>query len=92
MKKLYVFAAVFVLANIVDVILTLAVLNHGGAELNPVMGFFIEGGIWKTLAWKVGLPVVVAGILIRKRRLASLVILAAAFVLICGWNSFAIIH
>lgn len=87
MKKIIVtLGIIFVVANVVDILLTWAILDKGGVELNPIMAFIIEGGFWKAIAFKVGLPVVIAVILIRKQRLASLAILATAFVAITIWN------
>lgn len=87
MKKFYILAGLFVTANIADILLTWLILGDGGVELNPIMAFFIEAGFWKSVLFKVGLPLVVASVLIRNRRLASLAILTVAFTGIAVWNA-----
>lgn len=55
-RRLWLAAAVVVL-NVVDVVLTRAVLHHGGVEANPVMQGLMGG-----FAAPLGLKMVVAGI------------------------------
>lgn len=86
MKKLYIFAVLFIVANIADIALTWIILNNGGVEVNPIMNFFISSGFGKAVALKVGLPVIVAAVLIQMRRVACLAILAIVFTLISAWN------
>lgn len=86
MTKARIFAGLFIAANVVDLAVTLLILGQGGTELNPVMGFVFDQGVFPALAWKIALPAAIAAVLLWRRRLAVLGILAAGFVGICVWN------
>lgn len=56
-------AATYIGANILDLVLTLHVIQSGATELNPVMRFFLDGDLLTLVLFKVGLAVVFAVVL-----------------------------
>jgi len=91
MKKTLVFLGiVFVLANVADLVLTRTALSLGAVEANPIMALFIGGSLWSVILLKVVVPVLISFLLIRRRKVASLSIVAFAFMAICAWNAFTI--
>jgi hypothetical protein len=88
LKKLVILGIILVAANVADILLTWSLLNGGlGIEGNPIMAFVLAGGFWKSVVLKVLIPLEIALVLVRKRRLASLAILATGFLGICIWNA-----
>ena len=89
-KKLVILGIVFVLANVVDLVLTRQALAVGAVEANPIMALFIGGSLWSVILLKVVEPILISFLLIRRRKVAVLSIVAFAFVAICAWNAFTI--
>ena len=89
-KKLLILGAVFVGANAADLLLTLKALSMGAVEANPIMALFIGGPLWSLLLIKVAIPALIAFLLIRRRKMASLTIVTVAFLSIAGWNAYTI--
>ena len=80
-------AALLIALNVIDWILTGAVLEAGGRELNPVMRWVIaRGGCWAMLAFKL---LVLAGVIAACAHFALPWLLAALclfFAGVCAWN------
>ena len=91
MKRIKTIGIIFVVANIIDIGLTWAILNAGGYEVNPIMATILSGGWLQADIWKSSLPCIVAAVLIWRGRLAMLSILAGASILIVIWNSIGLI-
>jgi hypothetical protein len=60
MKRL---ALTYIAANILDLVLTLHVIQNGAVELNPVMRYFLNGDLLTLVLFKVGLAAVFAVVL-----------------------------
>lgn len=89
-KVLIALAAVFVAANIGDLVLTRQALSQGAFELNPIMAVFAHDTLWEALLIKGIIPILISILLIGRRKVAVLSIVAVAFVLVCIWNAFII--
>lgn len=87
MKVLIALAAVFVAANVIDLVLTRQALSQGAIELNPIMAVFVRDTFWRALLIKGVIPALISVLLILRRKVAVLSILAFAFVAICAWNA-----
>jgi len=75
-KNLVILGIVFVLANIADLALTRTALSLGAVEANPIMALFIGGPLWSVILLKVVEPILISYLLIRRRKVASLSIVA----------------
>lgn len=89
-KVLIALATVFVAANITDLVLTRQALSRGAFELNPIMAMFACDTLWQALLIKGIVPALISVLLIGRRKVAVLSIVAFAFVMICIWNAFTI--
>lgn len=87
------FLALLIL-QVLDVVTTLAVLDQGGFEGNPIMRVIAHGDPWRFLAVKVGAAIVVGGLVMlspEDRSIdRSLLYVILMYVGVVGWNTYLI--
>jgi len=76
----------FLILNMIDILLTNASLSRGGAELNPIVNYFINKDLF--WAYKILTSVGVVLVLLKLKRI--LITLCIAMGLICAWNIIAL--
>lgn len=83
-----------VILNVLDVLTTLSVLDHGGYEGNPVMRVLAHGDPWRFLAVKLGVAAIITGLVMlapEDRSLdRSLLYVVLLYLGIVGWNTYLI--
>jgi len=86
----------FMALNLLDATLTSIAISYGGAELNPIIRHLTDHS-WQFWTYKVVVPLVVAGTLwaLYKKYPAQIrritIVLCVALVIICIWNTVALI-
>jgi len=73
--------------NVLDAIMTLFVLSHGGRELNPIMVFLINSHPIFFVLTKLSLAGIMTVYWIKKGHWKSIKLCALAFYSVCVWNS-----
>ena len=89
--RLHALAVAFILANVVDILLTQQLLSAGGVELNPVMQFVINSGFAQALVWKFAISAAVASVLAWRRKTTTLGVLTSVTVMVCIWNAIGLV-
>ena len=79
----------FILFNVLDLLLTVSILQAGGYELNPLVRATLELGVPVTASLKIGASAVFAWLLCRLRlegalRLATVIILCVCLFNVAG--------
>ena len=83
-KKL---AIAFMVFNALDLLLTLVILELGGAEVNPIMRFVFEQPLPVVVAFKMGLGGVAVALLMWRKLEWPLKVIAYTMIGLCLFNA-----
>ena len=81
----------FVLLNVLDLLLTLWILQAGGSELNPLIRATLQAGVPATAALKIGVSAAFAWLLYRLRREGALKLATVMIAGVCLFNAIGLI-
>ena len=87
---------------VIDAILTLYILNHGGYETNPLLALLLNQGPWSFFIFKYGLTIIATFCLLILRCVvvqkinvsthAILYLLAWVYAAVVGWELYMVYH